>query len=689
LLKLKGLVVLVFSALLLTSSLLIDKAFANPEVMFVNPPITIVPICSIFEVDIDIRDVENLYGFEFWLGYDTTLLDAIDVFIGNFLNPPNIVFAEEINDPLGYVHVGVVSVPPAPPANGEGTLATIVFHCTGTGISPLHLYDTLLANYNGELIPHETEDGYVTQDPETLYVKPPYPDYAPSGMPDFDQRQWGNYIWQDQWGAWSHCGPVSVANSLWYLDSRYDYIANPFSQPPPTISDSFPLVQAYGPWDDHDPQNVPWLVEHLAFLMDCDGRRTGLFTGVFWSGTYVWDMQAGLAQYLSWSGVNPLGDVDGNGVVNMNDATIVMNAFGSHPGDPHWNTCADVYPATLAYPPITDNVIDVQDVNLVNAHFGQTGLFYEHTEDAFCRPDFFELIEREVERCQDVVLLLGFYYMGEFREGGHYVTVAGVDSANMELLISNPIRDDFEAGRTPGRSPVPHIHQPPEPPFVTHNDAAFVSQDAYPMAFIPGHPSGYHWRLDRYFDDPAWEAIIEYAVITSPLSSPDIAITNIATCKDGCLPRPVVHQGYTAHIYVTVENQGNFVITSTVNVYAGFMCIGSQVFNNLAPGAHVTLTFVWNTATFALGDYAISAIINPLPGEEDLADNTLPDGILRVVIPGDIDGNGHVQLVDLVTIAIAYGSIQGDPNYNPNADITDDHWISLVDLVILAIHYGQ
>jgi len=52
--------------------------------------------------------------------------------------------------------------------------------------------------------------------PLPWYMKPSYPDYAPSGMPDFDQRQGGTYQWQDPAGGqWSHCGPVAVANSLW------------------------------------------------------------------------------------------------------------------------------------------------------------------------------------------------------------------------------------------------------------------------------------------------------------------------------------------------------------------------------------------------------------------------------------------------------------------------------------------
>ena len=62
----------------------------------------------------------------------------------------------------------------------------------------------------------------------------------------------------------------------------------------------------------------------------------------------------------------------------------------------------------------------------------------------------------------------------------------------------------------------------------------------------------------------------------------------------------------------------------------------------------------------------------------------------RILIPGDIDGDGSVGLGDLVMLALSYGSRLGDPNWNQYADIAPP-WgiIDLADLVTLAIHYGQ
>jgi hypothetical protein len=58
-------------------------------------------------------------------------------------------------------------------------------------------------------------------------------------------------------------------------------------------------------------------------------------------------------------------------------------------------------------------------------------------------------------------------------------------------------------------------------------------------------------------------------------------------------------------------------------------------------------------------------------------------------IPGDINGDFQVSLVDLVLLANAYGSTPGTPKWNPNADIDGNGVVGLTDLVLMALHYGQ
>jgi len=519
-----------------------------------------------------------------------------------------------------------------------------------------------------------------------MYWKPSFIDYAPSGVPDFDQRQWGTYIWKDMWDQWSHCGPVAVANSLWWLDSEYE----PGTIPPPMINDGFPLVQAYGPWDDHDPQNVPWLVEHLAYLMDTDGLRTG--PGGH-SGTDVHDMEAGLAHYLSWTGVNPQGDVNGDGIVDPLDEMLVIDAFGSSPGAPNWDLAADIFPASITYPPVADNYIDMSDLMLVQANMGMTGLFYEHT---VMQPDFF-FIEEEVEKCQDVVLLVGYWIFDEYtggwyREpGGHYVTVAGVDSTNIKLALSDPVQDAFESGLIPeGRIPVPHVHPPPEPPYITHNDAQYVSQDIYNVAQItppwPPCPGG-NWMLMNFASwspAPPFFAVIESAVVTSPTAVPDIAVTDVIVCYG----QTVIPQNKTRTVNATATNLGPQPETFTLTVYWDYTNVINSTVVSLTAGVTKTVTLDWYPSQPRYNNYTISAYATPLPSETNTANNNCTYGTVIIVWPGDVDADRDVDLYDIVKLAAIYGAKHPNPLYNPNCDIDNDGDIDLYDAVTLLLSYG-
>ncbi len=113
-------------------------------------------------------------------------------------------------------------------------------------------------------------------------------DYAPSGLPDLDQRQglWG----VPETGQWSHDGPAAVADLLWWQDSA----AEPGDTAPPEMADGYPLVQSYGYWDDHDAKNVGPLVRDLAerFATNQEDGGTGLD-----------DLVQGLRGYLEEKGL--------------------------------------------------------------------------------------------------------------------------------------------------------------------------------------------------------------------------------------------------------------------------------------------------------------------------------------------------------------------------------------------------
>jgi hypothetical protein len=163
----------------------------------------------------------------------------------------------------------------------------------------------------------------------------------------------------------------------------------------------------------------------------------------------------------------------------------------------------------------------------------------------------------------------------------------------------------------------------------------------------------------------------------------DIAITNVVPSKT------VVGQGYSVIIEVTTENQGNYTETFNVTAYTNTTAIQTTSVV-LASGSNVTVTFTWNTTSFANGNYTISAYATPLLGETDTADNEFTGRMVRVTIVGDVAPEfGIVDIVDIVYVAIHFGAEGGEPEYEPNADINGDDIIDIVDIVIVAIHFGE
>jgi hypothetical protein len=256
-------------------------------------------------------------------------------------------------------------------------------------------------------------------------------------MPDFDEKQDG---WTSG-GKYSYCAPVAVANSLWWLDSEF----NPSN-----------LVTSYGAWGDHDPQNVPYLVQNLATLMKTN------FGGSF--GTNTTNIGPGIQAYLA-----------------------------------------------------------------------QQGVSRQFTVKTVMAPNF-TYVESEVERCDDVVLVLGPWVYSPpstwYRETypypagvGHCVTVAGINSTSTtpQIGISDPYNDTAVYG-LPGVV-LPPTHPGPGYPSTLHNNASYVSHDIYNVILLPPGSPG-QWALQNYAIPyigiapgigPGLYAVVEAAVITSPL----------------------------------------------------------------------------------------------------------------------------------------------------------------------------
>lgn len=55
----------------------------------------------------------------------------------------------------------------------------------------------------------------------------------------------------------------------------------------------------------------------------------------------------------------------------------------------------------------------------------------------------------------------------------------------------------------------------------------------------------------------------------------------------------------------------------------------------------------------------------------------------------DVDGDGRVDVADVLPAAKAFNSQIGDPRWNPNADMNGDGRIRVDDLLAICLHFGQ
>lgn len=109
--------------------------------------------CKNFTINIRIDNAYDLAYFEFWLSYNTTILDALEI----EAPPPFTVTSAEIFEDQGRVHAVGLAIS----VSGNFTLVSVKFHVTDIGYSLLDLYDVTLKDSLGEHLEYdEVKDGY-------------------------------------------------------------------------------------------------------------------------------------------------------------------------------------------------------------------------------------------------------------------------------------------------------------------------------------------------------------------------------------------------------------------------------------------------------------------------------------------------------------------------------------------------
>lgn len=184
-----------FGQFLIVAMLISTVIVSRDGLVSANPTTTLaVPIIvdktlrpgSTFSANITVSEVQKLWGCQFILSYDTSVLTAIDYgFYSPFKNP----LPSEINDTAGYVALsastymgdpdGFTIISPVP-------VARIDFLVDSKGTSVLDIHNSSLADIYGTWIDHNVLDGFFanvhTKVPDITPTRatPPQPGYRPA-----------------------------------------------------------------------------------------------------------------------------------------------------------------------------------------------------------------------------------------------------------------------------------------------------------------------------------------------------------------------------------------------------------------------------------------------------------------------------------------------------------------------------
>jgi len=229
----------------------------------------------------------------------------------------------------------------------------------------------------------------------------------------------------------------------------------------------------------------------------------------------------------------------------------------------------------------------------------------------------------------------------------------------MQIAISDPVIDAFELGLAPGRSPVLHMHLPPEPPHIFHNDASFVSHDVYNVTFdvVTGM-----WELKGYagLPSPPFHVLIESAVITSSDSaSPNIVVLSPENKTysvdsiplDFTVDETPSWMGYSLDGQANLTIGGNTTLASLLDGGHYVVVYANDTVGNM--GASGTVYFTVDTTSPNIVDVSQSPLeSNVLPEDEVKVNATVTDDLsgVKQVALNYTNGNGTWIVVDMTNL---------------------------------------
>ena len=121
-------------------------------------------------------------------------------------------------------------------------------------------------------------------------------------------------------------------------------------------------------------------------------------------------------------------------------------------------------------------------------------------------------------------------------------------------------------------------------------------------------------------------ALSTFEIIRVPVlvEKHDIAVLTVSPSKT------LVYTGEIINIYVVVKNEGSYIESFNATAFYDSNVVGTLFVNSLHPDDEKLLVFYWNTRNVTEGNYTLSAEANVVPGEANIDNNRLVDGVVWV-----------------------------------------------------------
>jgi len=298
----------------------------------IDPPEVIDPSlvpCTNFTINVTITDIENMKMLIFNLTYTREVLLELQVTIPSVQGqmPTKKI---TIDDESGYIWVNLTYPNPITTYT-PATVATITFHVEAMGVSPINLTDTHIEDPTRKPIAHEVYHGIfigLIRDVAVVGIEV-YPKVAYTG--------WLVYV------------NVTVRNKgnlteAFNVLGKYD--GNIFNQT--TVTDLAP-----------NTETTVMLVWSTKTVPPCHNYTIS-------AEAEAVPYEINLLDNTLTDGsvkIKLMGDINGDGRVDIGDINTVVTAFGTYPGHPRWSLDADLD---------QNGRITMGDVILVVMNFGKT-----------------------------------------------------------------------------------------------------------------------------------------------------------------------------------------------------------------------------------------------------------------------------------------------------------------------------